>query len=378
MPYIITVKNPSKKNIDNSLVKDIPPDIKVYKTASFEFREKQRSILLNAIKKLVKKYILIPDDKIGWLFFAINASKKIIKFDNINIICTTSPPHSTHLIGLLLKKKYNCKWIADFRDPWTQSFMKKSFYKKNKKRHAIESLLEKKVISQADRVIVVSDTQKELLKEKFDVNSDKIVVINNGYDEEDFPKQIDSPVKRNSEFIITHVGRIYPGNSKNFFIGVKKLIDENEIFKKKVKIKLVGIKSLEALAYIEKYHLSKYVIQKGFLVHKESINEMINSDLLLLMTGDKKFWIPGKLYEYIRAKKPILVIGDRGDAAKIALKSGLGVFVSHMDISGIKSSINDCFERKEKGIILEADSQYIQLFNRENLSKKFAEVLNQI
>jgi len=141
-PIIVTVKNGSYPYIDLSLLHEVPGNIEVHKTKTFEPFEWYNLLLgkrgkhvptavldsstnKNFLQKLaafIRANFFIPDARKGWVNFAIDTGEKIFRTKHIDAIVTTGPPHSTHLIGLYFKKKYPIKWLADFRDPWTHLF----------------------------------------------------------------------------------------------------------------------------------------------------------------------------------------------------------------------------------------------------------------
>ena len=199
-PYVLTVKNPSKQLLDLSLMKDVPNNLSLYKTLSIEpdglrnaverlidrnnsFSSKPKLKMINGINKILKKYLLIPDDKVGWIPHTLIKAIHIMKKNGIGIVCTTSPPHSTHLIGLFLKLNLKCRWIADFRDPWLYSFMNKLMYENLGYRQRLEKNMEKCVFKYADRIITVTEGVRKRYRKLYGKEvAEKISLITNGYD----------------------------------------------------------------------------------------------------------------------------------------------------------------------------------------------------
>ena len=398
-PYILTAKNPSKHKQDLSLMKDIPPSLPIYLTYSIEpdgveeglinlknrflpkdsVPDNHKFILFKIINKLLSTYLLIPDDKVGWLPHTILKSAQLIKRENIDSICTTSPPHSTHLIGLLLKKIIGIPWIADFRDPWSHSFMKRPFYDKFKFRYRLEKMMEGTVLAACDRIITVSKGHRDnLLNNISNISQEKIKVITNGFDDDDFEGQ-DISRKENdqSKFLITHIGRVYPGKSYAFLACLKNLIEENSHFARNIVVSFVGHPSNHHREVVNRLGLAQYVRFEGFHDRNNAIKDMLSSDLLLLMVGEENNWIPGKLFEYLRAKKPIFVIGEEGDATRIAQESGLGIVVSPKNIHQVKEKLLEIYQKKMNGdVIVKPNHAYINTYNRTQLTSEFAGVLN--
>jgi len=314
-PYIISVDPDfaSYPVIDKSLINDIPENTNVYLTKTNEpysiykkinnnqtpyagFANEGRPNFLQKIARFVRGNFFIPDSRKGWNDFAYKKAVKVLEKENIDTVITTSPPHSTQLIGLKLKETLNIKWIADLRDPWTDIYYYKSMlHTKWAKRKDLN--YEKGVIEKSDKIVVVSDSIKQLLINKSNlIQESKIHVIPNGFDEEDFSV---SSTNKNNKFLLSYVGTItkdYPLDS------IKKSITNLNI-------------NLEFTGKAD--HPTKHLLNEiaGFnnhVKHKESINLLLASDMLLLVIpkiANNKGILTGKLFEYLGARKPILCIG---------------------------------------------------------------------
>ena len=210
-PFIYTPKNPYIKSNDFSLMNDIPKDVQIWKTKIWEpyklrnlfFKKKlpnqsegiisNQKTYKNRILNWIRGNFFIPDPKVFWVKPSVKFLINKIKENNISHIITTGPPHSMHLIGLMLKEHFpHLKWIVDFRDPWTDYDMLEDFYlteSSTKKHHK----LEKCVIQNADVILSVSETWCEKLKK---MGASKIYLLTNGYDSSDFT----STKKNNAEY----------------------------------------------------------------------------------------------------------------------------------------------------------------------------------
>ena len=213
---------------DNSLIDDIPSSLRVYSTPAtdyFRIYGKNRSkipsagfanSLNNTLKEKVLRFIrgnfFIPDPRKGWNKFAFKKACELIESEGINHVITTSPPHSTQLIGLKIRKKYkNIKWIADLRDPWTDIYYYNQFYHTSIAKH-IDSGLERRVLTNADRIITVGESLKSSFSLKVKGIENKTEVITNGYDEDDFRHVSYFP---SEIFTISYIGtlsEVYPVN----------------------------------------------------------------------------------------------------------------------------------------------------------------------
>jgi glycosyltransferase involved in cell wall biosynthesis len=314
---------------DESLLDEIPFDIEVRKTKAtnyFSFYSKDQSKipsggfannpgkgLKNKISRFIRGNLFIPDPRKGWNRFAIAEASKIIKEEGITHVITTSPPHSTQLIGLKLKKKFpHIKWIADLRDSWTDIYYYDLFYPTMLSR-ALDRHHEKSVIQGADKIITVGHNLAEIFSSKSENVSYKFTVVPNGFDEEDLEGvNITWPER----FTITYVGTfsaIYP--TEAFFKTLSQLNSDGKDFvlrlvgsfppeiKEKI-ISIIGSGKTEFIAYTE---------------HPNAIKLMASSSLLVIIipeTKESQAITPGKVFEYIALQKPVLYIGPlNGDAA---------------------------------------------------------------
>lgn len=372
-PHVLTVKNPMYRTKDMTLLREIPQEAKVYRTFSFEHRIFRAPRLLG----INLKWFHIPDDNIGWLPSAVIQGGKIIEKENIDIVYATAPIFTSLLIGFLLKKKTGKPLVVDYRDPWTQNVFLKYPSRLHRK---IEDKLETFVLETADRVIVTAEPMKHRLVEKYPFIKGKIDTITNGFDPEDF-KNI--TVKKNREkFVFAYTGSLYGQRTgEKFFIALKELLEENPELKTKIQVLIAGLPSKQDILLIEKCGLKKVVKLLGYKSHKESLTLMANADvLLLIMSLDEvsdarigTLTIPGKIFEYLGAKKPILAIMPRGPAADIICSTKTGVIVPPQDTGMIMQAIRKLFQDWKSGTLKVAESD-VSEYDRRVLTKKLVSI----
>jgi glycosyltransferase involved in cell wall biosynthesis len=350
-PVILTVdpESASYPAIDNTLENDIPEGVRVYKTKAtdyFRFYKKDKSKIPSAgfansddsgLKAKVLRFIrgnfFIPDPRKGWNKYAFRKACEIIESEKIDHVITTSPPHSTQLIGLRLKKKYpGIKWVADLRDPWTDIYYYSMFYHTSPAKY-IDSKLEKKVLSGADKIITVGRSLKELFSGKAEGLSGKIEVITNGYDEDDFSGMgnINKGI-----FTISYIGTLseaYP--LKGFLYSVASLRQNG----KRVKLRFVGSVSPGRKNLILSNSVTEDVEFIDYVDHSTAIKYMKESSALLLIIPEhlsSKSILTGKLFEYIATGNPVICLGPPdGDAAETLTSSATGKTFNYNDISAI-------------------------------------------
>ena len=291
-PVVFIPESPNYPLIDESLIGEVLSEVNIikspinepYKWASFLSKKSSKTISKGIIsdKKeqsfieramlYVRGNFFIPDARVGWVKPSVSFLLDYIKKENIETIITTGPPHSVHLIGLQLKQKLGVKWLADFRDPWTTIGYHKQL-KLSQASEAKHKLLEKQVLNESDQIIVTSFTTK---KEFQDITNIPIEVITNGYDDEaavDF--------KMDAKFTLSHIGSLLSKRNPQILWRVlNELISEYDDFSKIFQLNLIGSVSVNVLESLEKYNLSNYINNIGYVSHKEAIECQKKSQVL--------------------------------------------------------------------------------------------------
>lgn len=344
-PYILTVdeEKASYPVIDRTLNNDIPPSAVIKRTNTFEpfnlyskllgeksiptgFSNESNPGVFQKFSRFVRGNFFIPDARRGWIKFAFKEASEIIKREKIDTVITTSPPHSAQLVGLKLKKKFNLKWIADLRDPWTDIYYYNEFnhlaYAKN-----LDLKYEREVLENADRIITVSGVLKNLfIKKSSSVDSSKIIVIPNGFDEDDFQTTVNMESSK-KEFIISYTGTLADSYKPQvFFYSLKKITG---IFPEiHFKLRFIGNPASTVIEKAKKISLSENLELISTVSHAESVKYLLKSNILFLVIPEvenDKGILTGKLFEYLAARKPIVCIGPQdGDAANIISECDAG------------------------------------------------------
>ena len=385
-PVVYTVENPKYPILDESLQSDIPKGIEVLKQPIFEpnsilsfFGKKKTESagfldpnpsFFGKVLQYIRANYFIPDARKYWIDPSVKYLKNYISKNNIDAIVTTGPPHSMHLIGLKLKQQLGVKWIADFRDPWTEIdyFHQLPLSKKAINKH---HFLEQEVLLNADKVLVVGSTMNKNYA-KFNNN---VVTITNGFDGE----IITSETKLDSKFTITHIGLMNSDrNPKMLWEVLTEIILENKDFSEDFKLKLIGKVDSTVIKEITTNYLKKNVELIDYVSHNEAIEFQKKSQVLLLLLNNvpsAKGIITGKIFEYLMVNRPILAIAPLdGDLAEILNKTNAGKVVDFEDNETLKSTILDLYSKYKKGN-LRVDSNNVEQFHRKELTNKLAEVI---
>ncbi|MBI9073597.1 MAG: glycosyltransferase [Melioribacteraceae bacterium] len=394
-PIVLTVENGSYPAIDETLIKEIPSDCKVYKCPAVEpfglykkfvgikknekipthvLNKNEKAGLKQNLSRWVRSNVFIPDARIGWINNIVKYGSKIVEEEKPDVIFSSSPPHSLQLGARKLAIKTGVKWIADFRDPWTDGFWQKDL-NKSKLSSSLDLSFEKKVLKSADAVIAVGKSMIDLFDTKVKNNYH---IIQNGFDETDF----NSVIKEESDkFRIKHSGSVRKmQNPKNFFPALKNLIDTDRINKDKLSVEFFGSVHPDILQEIENHNLQDIIRVKSYVPHTKSIENIVNSDLLLLFipnTPDNKGIITGKIFEYLRTKNTILGLGPKdGDAAEILNNTGCGKMFEYPDNleDFIFENYRNWLDKKNTTI----DDKVINEYSREAGTEKLVSVMNKI
>ncbi|PKP52786.1 MAG: glycosyl transferase family 1 [Bacteroidetes bacterium HGW-Bacteroidetes-1] len=394
-PIIYTPENPEVPVIDSSLIQEIPSDITILKTKVWEpyhfykrftgrkkderiqtafLTEKKKSGLTEKISVWIRGNLFIPDARKFWIKPSVHFLKKWMGRNKVDLIVSTGPPHSMHLIAHKLKECFDIPWLADFRDPWTNI----DFYKDLQLTHFADLKhrnLEKTVLQRADEISVISEGMRK------DFN--KIVprhyhVITNGFDDDDFNNLMDITGKE--KFTLAHIGSLVKTrNPLNLWRVLGELVNENASFAKDLDINLTGKVDFSVKQSIEEAGLTPFAHIIDYVPHNEVILTYNKASILLLLinnTPNAPLILTGKFFEYMAAKKPIICIGPvLGDAANILKETKTGVVYSFEETDALKKAILSIYHNFKSGKP-EFVSSDIEKFSRKNLTKKLTELMD--
>ena len=400
-PVVYTAENGEMPVVDESLQKDVPTGTIVLKTPIWEpytiykrfiGRKKEDKInasFLNENKKTgftekvsvwIRGNFFIPDARKFWIKPSINYLSDYIQKNQIDYVISSGPPHSMHLIALGLKKRHSdLKWVADFRDPWTNI----DFYEKlmlttwaDKKHHRQELSVLKNATSVLSIGKAMSEEFREMYLKAGGKDDDKFKVITNGFDEEDVNG---AEEKKDDKFSIAHIGTLVKDrNPATLWKVLAQLVKENPAFKKQLEIKLVGKLDIFVKDQIAANKLSAFVKKIDYLPHDEVIKEQQRSRVLLLLvnnTKNAKGILTGKFFEYMSSGSPILAIGPTdGDLAEIIKETNSGLISGFDDEESLKRNILAYFN----GGYINRNESAINKYSRQGLTKKLCDLLNSL
>ncbi|WP_292846619.1 glycosyltransferase [Methanobrevibacter sp.] len=314
-----------------------------------------------------------PDSMKYWKKPAIEAACEIIENEKIDAILSTSSPVTSHIIAHDLKEKYNIPWVADLRDLWNLN----PYINHNVIRKYFEKRLEMKTFENADALTTTTEIAKQTLQ--IIHPNKRIVPVFSGFDPEDFEK---TKQTTNSERLtLIYAGSLYNGkrDPSILFDAISQLIKENMIDKDKIVIDFYGDDTnLKELS--QKYNIENNVNIHGRITQNEVLQHQMNSDVLLLiswMDESEKMFIPGKIYDCIGCRKPILSIGYKEGSLKDLIdKTNIGYHVS--DVDECKKAIYDYYTKYNKNELKYSGNEFADEYSLKNTAKNFSKILEEV
>ncbi len=390
-PIVYVPENADYPIVDKSMLDDIPENLRIlkqpisepYRWASFLSTKKTKRISSGIIPKEEKQSALdklllwirgnffIPDARKSWVRPSVSFLSKIIQQENIQSIITTGPPHSLHLIGLQLKQQFpNIQWTTDFRDPWTSI----GYHKKLKLTKASQQkhkALEHQVLISCDKIVVTSGTTKNEFRA---LTQKPIKVITNG-----FEPLVAKAGTLDEKFTISHIGSLLTDRNPTVLWDVlQDLVHEHKALGEHLNIRLIGVVGEAVLQSLEKYGLADFVTNLGYVGHDEVLQYQHRSQVLLLTeinAEETKGIIPGKLFEYLNAQRPILAIGPMGwEAGQMVEATESGVYFRSNDKNGLKKVLLNWYGAYKNNSLQVAPSG-IEKYSRRSLTKSLAEYI---
>jgi len=396
-PIIYTAENANYPYIDEENLIQIPDNLTILKhkiVEPFRFykfisgkkkdegmnnpihvRDGKRKFI-NNLSIWVRGNFFIPDARSLWIKPSVKYLSKYLKENHVDAILSNGPPHTNTVIACKLSKKFNIPWLADFQDPWTQvdyyKLLKLTKWADNKHKK-----LEQETFKTANKITIASPTWKKDLEK---IGAENVDVIYWGYDEEDF-----SGLKQelDKKFTVFHAGLLgFDRHPKTLFKVLHDLKDEIKGFSKDFEIRFAGFVDYSVLETINEFKLLENFRNLGTIKRSEALQQTLNSHILLLLinkAANAKGRIPGKLFELLRANRPILALGvEQSDVQSIIKESSVGEYYGYDDYEKIKRFVaNQYFEYKERQNSPDSISNILK-YDVRNQTKKIAGFLNKI
>ena len=403
-PVIYTPENPEYTAIDHTLEAEIPHTTEIVRRPITEPYNVYRKLMgkgastdmktltagaaggavteISSGKKSFKQRLslwirgnlFVPDPRVGWVRPSVRFLKEYLAEHPVDVIVTTGPPHSMHLIGQRLHQKLGIPWIPDFRDPWTRMYYLKHLPMTRRTWRRLRAM-EQSVLDECSTVLAVTP----LVQEEFQAQTKTpVAMITNGYDGGDF----DQPVEPDGHFNVVHTGLFAAdGNPLNLWkaLGAKAWSDPD--FKQELRLRLVGKVDREVYAAIEEAGLKDNVVDLGYCDHLTAVREQLAASVLVLpLRNDPEYRpiLPGKLFEYLASRRPVLGIGQEdGAMARVLADTGAGITADWDNITAIRDFLDKAWEQHKSGGVPSVTGD-IARFSRQNLTRELAALLERV
>ncbi|HAL55711.1 MAG TPA: hypothetical protein DCP63_04350 [Bacteroidetes bacterium] len=399
-PVVLTVQDGDYPARDESLLAEIPKHAIVYRTKIFEPYRLYRRLtgkapnapvdvenipqggggksLAEGIAEFIRSTFFIPDARLGWYPYAISEGLEIIRRERIDAIYSSSPPYTTALIARKLARTAKLPWIAGFRDPWTGflSTPQRWFFPA-----AIDRYLEASVFRDAKLVEAAwRGILKDILKKIPDLDRQKLIYLPNGFDGEDYPNV--SP-RTDGIFTITYTGSMYgKRNPRTFLRAVEELVREKRVERENIRLKFIGRFGAEVNEMLRSSSLGDRIEIISYLPHSRSVEELLLADALLLIVDEangSEEIVPGKVFEYLGAGRPIIALAPEGAIADLMRETKAGIVAPNRDIAAIQSAFVECYENfVYHSTKIQPDRDAILRYDRREITRNLAVLLDSI
>ena len=339
--------------------------------------QKPATSLWQRSKNLITDVMTIPDKDVNWLPYALTAALKLNRREHFEVIYSTAPPFTGHLVAYLVKKMTGLPWVADFRDPWARAPWKAELMNGTLRGRAAEKL-EAKFVQAADRVILNTTWAARDFAEHYGATTaQKFAVIPNGFDPEDFMHR-PATAKKTNKLVMTHTGSLYRKRDPGYFFeALGRLLANGAITADEIELRFVGgiaPELYQSFQYAEELQSVIKIIPP--VTHREALAYQAESDVLLILQPGTSVSIPGKIFEYIAMRKKILALTPAGATAEVVRDHDLGIVAAPEDLPAIQSALLRLVkEFRNGGVALPSVDGAFQKYDGVRLTRQLHEEL---
>ena len=376
---VLTLRRDAYAVTDEKLQTQIPESVRVVRTG---FLHTKRHL---SVKGRYPAILAVPDAWIGWYPWAVAEGRKICAENPVHIVFSTSPPATAHLIARTIARRANAPHVIDFRDPWHEEPPEPGM-------PAVVNWfaprLERQVVTSAAHVVTSTAELRDALRARYVDQGEKITAIANGYDEADFAALPEGAPGESGRLIVAHAGTINQEfrDPSPLFRAVARAAAGRRLDPSKLLFRFIGGGS-----YADSEHLKRCIDETGLagsveflprVPYDEALCELGKADLLLLLqaSDDTTSLVPAKLYEYLRAMRPVLALVLPGATTEVLAQTGGGWIANPRNADELEQAMTGIFDDWRSGSLRgrHARLEALQQFDRRRLTGKLAAIFDEV
>lgn len=377
-PVVLTTDDTSYYAYDDTLLGEIEDKVTIYRASERKSKSNRKPRKFpNYLKQTIGRYITQlfkqPDSKTHWKKFALKKAEEIIKNHDIKIIFSTAPPFTDFLIAKELSAKYDIPYVVDYRDSWVDNpfHFFPTIWHKN-----YNLQLEKSILTTSERAFVITRYAKELILKRYRfLSHDDVVILTHGYDPKDF-ENMKTYGYDAEKLIFTHSGLFQDNRTPKYFLkAINTFLKNNPNARKHIELRFVGLMRPSHLRLIKRYKLDDITVLTGYVEHHDAVRNLCESTVLWLTVNDT-IRTPGKLYEYIGARKPILFLGPKGQISTIASETKAAFVSEPKNIKAIVQRISEIYHLWDTTGLPTPSETNALIYNRQIITGTLAKYLS--
>ncbi len=329
-----------------------------------------------AVRGHYPRFLALPDRWASWQFAAVPIGKRLVRERRVDAVWSTYPIATAHLIGAKIARSTRVPWIADFRDPMAQD----GYPPEPRQKRSFERV-ETIVARHAARLVFVTPSTQRLYRERFpEKRPEHFLLLENGYDDGAFERVVDTALPRNPTPLLLHSGIVYPQerDPEALFTALGRLARTGSIRTGDFLLRFRAPVHSELLRTLAEQHgVTSLVDICPRIPYEDALREMVQADALVLMQGTNcNEQIPAKLYEYLRAQKPILPLSDPvGDTGATLAAMGYPLVTKLESVEQIMTNLPLFLDALRNDRLPVASSDEVARYSRRTLTGRFADIL---
>ena len=404
LPVVLTIDDSretdtQRKQGSEALLQELPEAVRIYRTGagepSAEFLEKGRAArrknrlmaaainVLSRARGWVSRHLMLPDEHIAWLPFALREGRKVVREEGVDVIFATCPPHSATVIAALMKRLTGKPLVLDYRDDWidTPRHNAKPWLARQ-----YERLLERWAVATADRVVLVTEWSRRAFVKRYPRQPEsKFVLIPNGVDLEQFVKASRERHAGDGRFTIVHAGLLsvaddWKRSPESFFTAIQKLVAADPTMAGRLRVAFTGRLPDRFRQLVAEMGLTGVIEDTGHLSQPDFLALMADADLLLAINYDEfATLIPGKIYEYwAMGGAPVLLLSCQGAASDLIARHDIGLTAPMHDVDAIAAAVRQVYDRWQAGDPWRIEATGVEQYDRKALTDRLAATLAKV